>query len=115
MHVVAIVLSILLALALLGSSIQKLRRAPAIATQLGGLGVTPPMLTVLGLLEVAAAIGLIVGIWWIPLAIAAAVGAVIYFIGAIVAHLRKRDKALAPAAVLLVLSIATLVVLILSV
>jgi len=115
MHIAAIIVSIILALALAGSGIQKLRRAPAIVTQLGGLGVTPTMLTVLGVLEVVAAIGLIIGIWWIPLAIAAAIGTVIYFIGAIVAHLRKRDKQLAPAAVLLLLAIATLVLLILSV
>ncbi len=115
MHIAAIVVSILLALALVGSGIQKLRRAPAIATQLGSLGVTPTMLTVLGLLEVAAAAGLIIGIWWIPLALAAATGSVIYFIGAIIAHLRKSDRQLAPAAALLLLSIATLVLLILSV
>jgi len=115
MHVIAIIVSILLALALVGSGVQKLRRAPAIVTQLGGLGVTPTMLTVLGSLEIAAAVGLIIGIWWTPLAIAAAVGTVIYFIGAITAHLRKRDTQLAPAAVLLLLAIATLVLLILSV
>jgi len=114
MHIAAIVVSILLTLALAGSGIQKLRRAPAIVKQLGGLGVTPPMLTVLGSLELLAALGLIIGIWWIPLAIAAAIGTVIYFIGAIVAHLRKRDRGVAPAAVLLLLAIATLVLLILS-
>ncbi|MGA1838240.1 DoxX family protein [Herbiconiux sp. 11R-BC] len=115
MHIASVIISILLALALAGSGIQKLRRAPAIVTQMTGLGVSSRMLTVLGLLEVAAAVGLIVGIWWTPLAIAAAIGAVIYFIGAIIAHVRKSDKNVAPAAVLLVLSIATLVLLLLGV
>lgn len=36
--------------------------------------VTPSQMTVLGVIEAAATLGLIVGIWFTPLAIAAAIG-----------------------------------------
>ncbi len=35
--------------------------------------------------------GLVAGIWYPPLGIAAAIGLVLYFVGAIGAHLRKND------------------------
>ena len=49
-----------------------------------------------------------------PLAIAAAIGSVVYFAGAVVAHLRAHDRELQGAVVLLVVSVATLVVLLLA-
>jgi len=41
--------------------------------------------------EFAGALGLIAGIWWRPLGIGTAVSLVLYFLGAIVAHLRVGD------------------------
>ncbi|MEG8035495.1 DoxX family protein [Sphingomonas sp. LR61] len=114
MHIAAIVLSLVLAVALLGSGVMKLVRNPKIVASMQAVHVTPSQMTVLGVLEVAAAAGLVIGIWWVPLAIAAAIGAVVYFVGAVVAHLRAHDKDLQGAVVLLVLSVATLVVLLLA-
>ena len=64
----------------------------------------------LAVLEGAAAAGIVVGLWWPPIGIAAASGAVIYFLGAVAAHLRVGDwnGLTAPTAVL-VMSVATLV------
>lgn len=114
MHIAAVVLSLVLALAMLGSGIMKLVRNPKIVASMEAVHVSPAQMIVLGLLEVAAAVGLVVGLWWVPLAIAAAIGAVVYFAGAVVAHLRAHDRELQGAAVLLVLAVATLVVLLLA-
>ncbi|WP_144751505.1 DoxX family protein [Curtobacterium pusillum] len=114
MHIAAVVLSLVLALAMLGSGVMKLIRNPRIVASMEKVHVTPPQMIVLGLLEVAATVGLVVGLWWTPLAIAAAIGSVVYFAGAVVAHLRAHDRDLQGAVVLLALSVATLVVLLLA-
>ena len=58
--------------------------------------------------------GLVLGIWWPALGIAAAVGLVVYFVGAVVSHLRVGDvKGIGPAAFLLMVSVAALVLLVL--
>ena len=114
MHIAAVVLSLLLAVATLGSGVMKLVRNPKIFASMEAVHVTPTQMIVLGLLEVAAAAGLVIGLWWAPLAIAAAIGAVVYFAGAVVAHLRAHDRDLQGAAVLLALAVATLVVLLLA-
>lgn len=44
-----------------------------------------------GIAEVAAAVGLGVGIWWQPLGIAAATGTVVVLIGAISFHVKKGE------------------------
>ena len=61
--------------------------------------------------EVAAAAGLLIGLAWAPLGIAAAAGLVLLMIGAIVFHVRAKDpvEAMAPVVVLAVLSVVTLV------
>ena len=64
----------------------------------------------LGLLNAAAALGLLVGLIGVPpVGTAAAIGLVLYFVGAIIAHLRARDYSVGPAAVLLLLAVAALV------
>ncbi len=60
--------------------------------------------------EIAAAFGLVLGIWWPILGIAAAIGLVIYFVGAVISHVRVGDlKGIGPAAMLLTISAAALV------
>ncbi|WP_229481532.1 MULTISPECIES: DoxX family protein [Mycolicibacterium] len=67
---------------------------------------TTPLGTVLGV----GALGLLAGIFIPVLGIAASTGLVLYFVGAIIAHLRVRDYALGPAAAFLMLTSATLAV-----
>ena len=63
----------------------------------------------LAVCEFAGALGLVLGIWWRPLGIAAGIGLVVYFVGAVVAHLRVADmKGMVPAAVILVLCVVAL-------
>ena len=114
MHAAALVLSIVLGLAMLASGVMKLIRAPRIVSLMAAVHVTPPQLAVLGALQVASTIGLIAGIWFPPLAIAASIGLVLYFAGAIVAHIRAGDPAMQGAIAFLVLAIATMATLFLG-
>lgn len=60
--------------------------------------------------EIAGALGLILGIWWPFLGMAAGIGLIGYFVGAIVSHMRVGDvKGIGPAAFMLIISVAALV------
>ena len=64
----------------------------------------------LGTLNAAAAFGLLLGLLgWPLIGTAAAIGLLLYFIGAIVAHLRVRDYSIGPAVAFLLLATAALV------
>ncbi|WP_435591298.1 DoxX family protein [Nocardia sp. bgisy118] len=62
----------------------------------------------LGVLLGAGALGLVAGFVIPPVGIAAATGLVLYFVGAIIAHLRVRDYQLGMAATAFALTAATL-------
>ena len=87
----------------------KVARDERIVTQLTGIGVPPAWFPRLALAEFAGALGLLAGLVWRPFGIAAAIGLVLYFVGAVVTHVRAGDvKGLPAPAVLLVLSAAAL-------
>nr|WSX54699.1 DoxX family protein [Streptomyces sp. NBC_00974] len=96
----------LLALVLTASATFTLRRNPAVTSNVRKVGVPEPWLPRLAALKAAGAIGLVAGRWLTPLGIAAAVGVTLYFVGAVVAHLRAKDYELAPAAVLTLVAAA---------
>jgi hypothetical protein len=104
---VAIVSSILLAAV---SGLGKLRRNPYIVKSVHEVvGVPMQWFPFLAGLEFAAATGLLLGIRWAPLGIAAATGMTLYFVGAVVAHVRVNDlKGLGPAVQMLCLAVAAL-------
>jgi hypothetical protein len=109
------IVGIVFALILLGSGGSKLARTKMIVDTLTGIGVPLSMFPFLAACEIAGAIGLVIGLWYAPLGIAAAIGLVLYFIGAVGAHLRKGDlKGMPPAAVLLVIAVVTLVLRVIS-
>lgn len=60
------------------------------------VGVARRALGALAVLKIAGAVGLLVGIWVAPLGVAAASGLVLFFVGAISAHIRVRDYASIP-------------------
>ncbi|MFI6211856.1 DoxX family protein [Nocardia brasiliensis] len=107
MHIAALILSVLLAVAMLQSGVMKFVRPAWIRRFADAVHLTDSQLTVLGSLQIAATIGLVWGIWFPPFAIAAAIGLVLYFGGAIVVHLRTGDRNMSGAMVFLVLSLAT--------
>jgi uncharacterized membrane protein YphA (DoxX/SURF4 family) len=109
MYIALIVLSILLVIVLIGSAGAKLAKAAPIMEQMSTVRVPPQALPLLAAVEIAGAIGLIAGFFWWPIGVAAAVGVVLYFAGAVIAHLRVRDaKNVAPAVLFGVLAAAEL-------
>ncbi|HEX2144148.1 MAG TPA: DoxX family protein [Glycomyces sp.] len=73
------------------------------------VGLSDSWLPFLGVVKGAAAVGLAVGLFWRPLGIAAAVGLVVFFALAMVAHFRARVfYNIAGPLLFLVLSVATL-------
>lgn len=114
MFTASVTVSVLLALVLLASGATKVRRAPAVVANLATVGVPERAIPGLGALEIAATLGLLAGLLWWPLGLAAAVGSVAYFVGAIAAHLRARDSAVGPAAGMLAFCAAALVLVLLA-
>jgi hypothetical protein len=110
------VVAVLMSLVAVASGVAKLRRDPHVVKVIHEV-VRVPMrwLPWLAGCEFAGAIGLLIGIVWAPIGLAAAVGLVVYFICAIVAHLRVGDlKGLGAPALPLFLAVACLVTRILS-
>ncbi|MFI9404989.1 DoxX family protein [Nocardia sp. NPDC052316] len=115
MHITALILSVLLAVAMLQSGVMKFVRPAWIRQFAEAVHLTTAQLTALGSLQIAATIGLVGGIRFPPFAIAAAIGLVLYFAGAILVHIRTGDRNMMGAMVFLAFSIATSVVLVLDV
>jgi hypothetical protein len=114
--VVCVIVSGVTALALATSAGMKLRRHPICLATFATCRVPEGWLPRLAALEAAAAVGIVGGLWWAPIGIAAATGAVGYFVGAVGAHVRVGDRAgVASPLFMLVLSVATLVLRVLTV
>ena len=111
MTIALIIVAALLGLAAAGSGVSKLTKQSLSMESCAHVGVKAEFVPVLALLELAGALGLVAGIWIAPLGIAAAVGLALYFLGAVIAHLRIHDKPadFAPAFVLFALAVATVV------
>ncbi|MGZ8177826.1 DoxX family protein [Williamsia sp. SKLECPSW1] len=117
MTIVAIILSIVVALISAGAGAPKAALKGPATEQLTARGLSANLVRFIGAAEVAGAIGLLIGLAWQPLGIAAAIGLVIVFIGAVVFHARFGDfsdtqtrGAALPSVAVMVLSIVTLVV-----
>jgi uncharacterized membrane protein YphA (DoxX/SURF4 family) len=111
MNLAIIVLTAFLAVAFLGSGAVKLAGAKRSLQIRDQLGVSAALWRVIGALEIAGAAGLAIGLVLPMLGVAAAAGLSLLMVGAIAAHARARDLShSAPAAVLLAVAIATVVV-----
>lgn len=99
----------LLALVLTASATFTLQRNDQIVASMRKVQVPDSWLPRLATLKAAGAIGLVAGLWFTPLGIAAATGVTLYFIGAVISHLRVKDYELAPAAALAVVAAAALI------
>jgi hypothetical protein len=83
-------------------------RDQRVTANMARTGVPESWMIPLGLLKAAGALGLLVGIWVPPIGVVASVGLVLFFVGAIVVHLRSRFYAFAFPAGFLVLAVAAL-------
>ena len=110
MGIAYLVVTIVLASIAVFSGIGKLRHDPKIVKVIHEIvGIPMKYFPMLAACEIAGAVGLILGIWWPQLGVLAAVALLIYFVGAVVSHLRVGDaKGIGPAAFLLTMSAAAL-------
>lgn len=92
MRVAHAVLAVAMALLAIASGIAKLRGDPHVVHVIHDV-VRVPMkwFPWLAGCELSGAAGLLVGMAWPPLGLAASIGLVLYFLGAVVAHLRVGD------------------------
>ena len=92
MTITLIIFASLLAFAAIGSAISKLKKVPDVMAAMAKVDVKPKNIPLLAWIEIAGGIGLIVGIWIPVLGLLASLGLVLYFIGALFAHLTRGHK-----------------------
>ncbi|WP_328393859.1 DoxX family protein [Nocardia sp. NBC_00416] len=109
MFIATLIVTLVLAGILLASAAAKLTRNAGVLASMEKVGVPAEKIPWLAYLEIAGAVGLIAGLFWWPIGVAAAIGVVLYFAGAVGAHIRVKDKELAPAAGLALVAAAALV------
>lgn len=116
MHLAYLVVTIVVTALTTLSGVGKMRQDPKIVHVVHEVvGVPIKYFPHLAACEFAGAVGLVLGIWWPYLGIAAGIGLVIYFAGAIVSHVRVADeKGIGPSAFMLIMSVAALALRILS-
>ena len=116
MYLLYMVMTITVALLVAFSGIGKIRReARQVRVIHETVGVPVEYFPLLAACEFAGALGLLAGIWWPVLGNAAGIGLVLYFVGAIVSHLRVGDvKGIGSAAFMLLLSAGALALRILA-
>lgn len=104
------VIAFVLAAIAVFSGVGKLRHDPRIVRVIQDtVGVPLKFFPLLAACEFAGALGLVLGVWWPSLGVAAGIGLTLYFVAAVVAHLRVGDvKGVGPAAFLFMLAVATL-------
>jgi hypothetical protein len=109
MKIAMIICSLVLAVMVLISATAKLRKVPQVVEGMAHVGVGEAQLPLLATLEILGGVGLLVGFGLTFLGQIAAVGVALYFAGALVAHIRKRDgfTLFAPAFLLFVLAAIT--------
>jgi DoxX-like family len=109
MFIAYLAVTILAAAANIFSATLDFVRYKQILINMAKVGVSDSWITILGALKAAGAIGLLVGIVVPLIGMAAASGLVLFFVGAIVIHLRAHDYSFGLALVFLLLAIAALV------
>jgi uncharacterized membrane protein YphA (DoxX/SURF4 family) len=108
MFIAAAIVSSLLAVALVASGRGKLVKDPRQLKIMATVGFPADKLWLLATAEIAGALGIVVGLFWWPIGVAAAIGVILYFIGAIGSHIRVKDNFVSALVVLLV-AVAVLV------
>ena len=110
MHIAYLVITIVFAVMVTFSGVGKIRRdRHQVQVIHETVGVPLKFFPLLAACELAGAAGLLAGIEWPALGIAAGISLVLYFVGAVVSHLRVSDfKGIGSAAFMLVLAAAAL-------
>lgn len=111
MNALTAVVTLFAALIFLAAAIQKFRHAPDVMATRDGLGIAPGPYTLIGVCEVAGAVGALLGLAYRPLGILALAGLVLVAVGACAAQVRLKHPPgeAVPAILALVLSASALV------
>ncbi|MFE7802442.1 DoxX family protein [Nocardia sp. NPDC057440] len=110
MFVATVIISVVLAVMLSMSAFFKITRRPQFVEGYAAIGVPESWLNPLAALLLAGAVGLLIGLWFAPVGIAAAVGLILYFLGGIGFHVKAKDwKSMPVPMVILILAIVALV------
>lgn len=117
MTTTAVILAIVLALFSAFAGAPKAALKGPATEMLTGRGLSANLVRFIGAAEVAGAVGLLIGLAWHPLGIAAGIGLAIVFAGAVVFHVRHGDFSdpetrggSVPSIVALVLAVVTVIV-----
>jgi uncharacterized membrane protein YphA (DoxX/SURF4 family) len=109
---VFVFLTLLLAAACVLPGSAKLLAHPRMRKAAAHFGIPWRGYRLIGVAELAAAAGVLIGLWWHPLGVAAAAGMILLLTGALLTHRRAGDQATeaGPALLALVITIAYLAV-----
>jgi DoxX-like family len=106
-----VILSIALAVPLVIAAVRKLGHGESTVRSYARVGVPEQRLNTLAVILLAGAAGLVAGVVWEPIGLAATIGVVAYFLLAVAAHVRFHDQRNLPApALILMLAAALLLV-----
>jgi uncharacterized membrane protein YphA (DoxX/SURF4 family) len=107
-----VTISLLLAAACLLPAAGKLTGNLKMRQSAAHFGIPWSRYRLIGVAELAAAAGILIGLWWHPLGVAAAAGMTMLLAGAIITHRKAADSAkeMAPALAALVLTLAYLAI-----
>jgi uncharacterized membrane protein YphA (DoxX/SURF4 family) len=116
MDIARVILSVVLGLLLLLTGGGKVLDLAFSRGNREALSVHPVFWRVTGILEVAATVGLIWGIWFVPFGLAAAIGVALLMIGAFVFRVRTGDKEIIKQGIAdIAIFVLTLVIILLSI
>ncbi|MET7695183.1 DoxX family protein [Streptomyces sp. NPDC005483] len=110
MFITTVVLAALLAVGFAAAAIPKILANDEAAANAQHVGFSVGAFRIIGLLEIAGAAGVLIGLLWAPLGVAAAAGLFLVSIGGLASHLRVKDrpKAAAPVVLFGVLAVSVL-------
>ena len=92
MNSITTIFAVVFALIALVSAMGKLRKMPQVMESMAHVVVKPNQIPLLAYLEIAGAVGILIGIAISKLAFVSAGALTLYFLGAVIAHLRIKDK-----------------------
>jgi hypothetical protein len=93
MHIAIYVLTAILTAGFIALAVPKLTGQAQMIARMAHIGVSASQTRRLGMIELAAVAGVVLGLFWWPLAVAAAIGVTIQMIAAIALHARAKDPA----------------------
>ncbi|GLY26416.1 DoxX family protein [Micromonospora sp. NBRC 101691] len=91
MRIPIITLTVILASVLIAVALPKLLGQLEMRNRMARIGVSAGLTRTIGILEIAGIAGLLLGLLWWPIGVAAAVGLTLLLIGAAVYHIRAKD------------------------